>query len=234
MWWMCRPCGCGGISKSTFATDDLAANARRESSTRTPSSPSVAGSARNHSGSSPTLDERAERHVAGDAAERIEDRDAHQCQNRYDAPLPVLNTSTSASRGIRPAATSCSRHGERAAAFRRGVDTARARQLERRRANRVLAHRVRVALALVQRAQDEPIAERAGHAQSARVRRRILPRRRVIARRPRTRARSARSRRPARRPCAAARCPSAASRRRAFRRTPSTCRSGPCRRPSDR
>src|SRR4051812_4184768 len=36
----------------------------------------------------------AEGHVAGDATERIQDRDTHP-QNRYDAPLPVLNTTTS-------------------------------------------------------------------------------------------------------------------------------------------
>src|SRR6185437_3421299 len=53
----------------------------------------------------PNLKQRAERHVPGDAAERIEDRDPHQ--KRYDAPLPVLNTTTSALFGIRPAATSC-------------------------------------------------------------------------------------------------------------------------------
>ena len=230
---MCRPCGCGGISKSTFCAGDLAAThvANRHAHIRRARARS--GSARSHSRSSPTWTQRAERHVAGDAAERIEDRDAHE-QKRYDAPLPVLNTSTSASRGIRLAATSSRGHGERAAAFGRGVDAARARQLERRRANRVLAHRVRVALALVQRAKDEPVAERAGHAQSARVRRRILPRRRVIG---------------AGGECAHDRRAAvglrddhvrqrdvlrAANRRRAFRRTPSTSRSSRCRRPSDR
>ena len=49
----------------------------------------------------------AEGHVAGNAAEWVEDGDSHQ--NLYDAPLPVLNTSTSASAGIRPCDTSKSR-----------------------------------------------------------------------------------------------------------------------------
>src|ERR1041385_2117576 len=46
--------------------------------------------------------ERPERHVTGDAAERVQNGDAHQ--TRYDAPLPVLNTRTSAVAGTRLAA----------------------------------------------------------------------------------------------------------------------------------
>src|SRR6185369_17707451 len=55
-------------------------------------------------GVEPHVDQRAERHVAGDTAERVENRDAHQM--RYDAPLPVLKINTSALGGMRFAATS--------------------------------------------------------------------------------------------------------------------------------
>ena len=128
-------------------------------------------------GIEPDVHQRAERHVAGDAAERIENRDAHQ--NRYDAPLPVLNTKHFASRGMRPAATSCSVTAS-AQPPSGAASTPLARDSSQRAvANGVLAHRVRVALALAQRAKNEAIAERSRHAQSARVRRRILPRRRL-------------------------------------------------------
>ena len=64
-------------------------------STRTSVSPSRDGSARSHSAFESDAEQRAERHVAGDAAERIENGDAHAVkirrglhQKRYEAPLP--------------------------------------------------------------------------------------------------------------------------------------------------
>src|SRR5258708_6977920 len=53
-------------------------------------------------------DQGAEHHVARYAAERLEYGDSLAHHTRYDAPLPVLNTSTSESRATVPLATSCS------------------------------------------------------------------------------------------------------------------------------
>src|SRR5260221_1846726 len=61
----------------------------------------------------PNAKQRSECHVAGDAAEGIEDCNAHVRnavgQKRYDAPLPVLKSTTSASSGMRFWRTSFSR-----------------------------------------------------------------------------------------------------------------------------
>jgi hypothetical protein len=93
-------------------------------STPTPSRPSRAGQRAQPVGIEAALDQRAERHVAGDPAEGIENGDAHQ--KRYDAPLPVLKTSTSASRGNATRRNELLGDGERAAAFRGSIDAARA------------------------------------------------------------------------------------------------------------
>src|SRR4029077_12068369 len=45
-------------------------------------------------------DQRPERHVAGDSAEWVEDRDRHQVL--YERPVPVLKTTTSAPLETRP------------------------------------------------------------------------------------------------------------------------------------
>src|SRR5688572_11101080 len=47
-------------------------------------------------------EERAQRHVSGDPAEGMKDCDRRRHQVRYEDPLPVLNTTTSASAGTRP------------------------------------------------------------------------------------------------------------------------------------
>src|SRR3569833_1699618 len=127
------------------------------------------------------LKERAERHVAGDATERIEDRGAHQ---------RILKTVGRTAAGVEDEhfgiewdailLDELPRDRERATTFGGGVDAARTRQLERRRTNGLFADRVGVPLALAQRAQDQAVATRAWNAQPARVRRRILPRRRLL------------------------------------------------------
>src|SRR5205085_9358957 len=48
-------------------------------------------------------DQRPKRHVARDAAERMQDCDRHQL--RYETPLPVLNTATRAVFSMRPWST---------------------------------------------------------------------------------------------------------------------------------
>ena len=96
-------------------------------------------------------------------------------QKRYDAPLPVLNTTPRVARNA-PCAHELLEHARarsRPPAPRRRPS--RARGVRVAVANRVLAHRGGVALALAQRAQNQPVAERAGHAQSAGVRRADSP-----------------------------------------------------------
>src|SRR2546423_12296522 len=66
-------------------------------------------------------------------------------------------------------------HGEGATAFGSRVDAAGARQSQRRVANLLLVRGRRVPVALAQRAQDEPVAERAGDPAAAGVRLRSLP-----------------------------------------------------------
>src|SRR6185369_335923 len=66
-------------------------------------------------------------------------------------------------------------HRERAAAFGRRVDAGGEGESLRAGANGLLADGPGVAAALAQRAQDEAVAERAGHAQPAGVRLGILP-----------------------------------------------------------
>src|SRR5690349_3603960 len=60
-------------------------------------------------------------------------------------------------------------HRERAATFGSGVDAGSEGEPLRAGANGVLADGARVAAALAQRTEDEAVAERAGHAQTAGV-----------------------------------------------------------------
>src|ERR1035437_1073223 len=70
--------------------------------------------------------------------------------------------------------------GDAAAALRRGVDSARGREMERRGVDLVFRRPERAAVALPDRAKGPAITERARHPQSGRVRRGIFPRRGAI------------------------------------------------------
>src|SRR4051812_21128068 len=173
----CRPCGCGGISKSTF-THAIPARITGLTDAVTPSSPSRAGSPMMKSGSRPTA----------------------TSAPRVMSPAIPLNGSRSATRilhsvrraaasvehqhlGVAGNAAACHQllsHGERSTTFGSGIDARHASDATRGVADRLLAHRVCVAAAVLDGLEDQPVSQWAGNAQAAGMRHRILPRRRAI------------------------------------------------------